>query len=96
MINIKFGKFTDGKFSYAPNPIRVKTEMICNPTYEMYAEHGYKPITYTNIPVKEGFYYTPFYTEREKDILQEWEEHEIIEEPTDADYEAALERLGVK
>ena len=94
MTNRKFGKIVDGKLQYAANPIRTDGEMIANPTDEMYAEYGYKPITYTDTPVREGYYYTPFYTEREDDILQEWEEHE--EEATAEDYEAALERLGVE
>ena len=96
MTDIRYGKIIDGKLWYATNPVRTDGEMIANPTDEMYEEFGYKHVTYTDSPEREGYYYTPFYTEREDDILQEWEEHEIVEEAIATDYESALERLGVQ
>ena len=37
---------------------------------------GYKPITRTIMPTRDGYYYTEKWTETETAIVQEWEEHE--------------------
>ena len=39
-------------------------------------ELGYKPVTRTAMPTREGYYYTEKWTETETAIVQGWEEHE--------------------
>lgn len=58
-------------------------------------ELGYKPIVRIEAPVKDGYYYTEKWTDTGAAIVQEWEEHEMPNEATEADYIASLEELGV-
>lgn len=41
---------------------------------------GYKPLIETPIPVREGYFYSPVYTETETEIIQSWYEEQIIPE----------------
>ena len=80
MINRNYGKLVADVLKYATNPLRMPDgKQIGNPTKEQYLEAGFKPIHYTDMPSKEGYYYTPVYTEADDKIIQSWEEH-IIEE----------------
>lgn len=56
--------------------------VISNPTQEQLTEAGYKPLVTDEMPIKEGFYYIPYYEELEEVIVKKWEEHveEIIDE----------------
>lgn len=49
---------------------------------------GYKPVTRTAIPTREGYYYTEKWTETDTAIVQEWEEHE---QPPATDYTEVLD-----
>ena len=51
-------------------------------------ELGYKPVTRTVMPTREGYYYTAKWTETDTAIVQEWEEHE---QPPATDYTEVLD-----
>lgn len=94
--NYKYGKLENGALVYAPNKLIIDTEQVFNAPAETYKAQGYLPIISTEQPeTKEGFYYSPFYTEDNGAIVQQWEKHEIPDEATEADYINALEDLGV-
>ena len=107
MINRNYCKLTSGYPAYAPSPIvltePIEIDSIIHPAgatlslsgaaESHYAQLGYKPITRTVMPTREGYYYTETWTETDTAIVQGWEEHEQPEdELTDA--VTALETLG--
>ena len=51
-------------------------------------ELGYKPVTRTTMPTRDGYYYTEKWTETDTVIMQEWEEHE---QPPVTDYAEVLD-----
>ena len=75
-----FGKLNDGQLEYAYRPMEINGEWHSNPSEEVLIEQGYKPIEYTEMPVKEGYYYTSKFETRLNKIIQIWEEHKIPEE----------------
>ena len=102
MLNINYAKLIDGYPAYAPNPIvltePIEIDGIIHPAgatlslsgaaESHYAQLGYKPITKTEMPIREGYYYTESWTETDTAIVQEWEENE---KTTDTDYTEVLE-----
>ncbi len=62
---------------------------------EVLMELGYKPVTRTEMPVTEGYYYTETWTDTGEEIVQGWEAHEMPEDPL-IDAVTALETLGYK
>jgi hypothetical protein len=79
MINKNYGKIENGNIKFAKNPLWTQDKMIANPTNEMYIANGYKPIEYTDVPTKDGFYYTSKFIEVENSIVQIWEEHIVLD-----------------
>lgn len=68
-----FAKLIDGEIFIAPNPIIVGDRQIGNPPGEVYAEQGYKPVTYTDPPVVEpGYIAVPGWEETAEAIVQIW------------------------
>lgn len=51
-------------------------------------ELGYKPVTRTTMPTRDGYYSTEKWTETDTAIVQEWEEHE---QPPVTDYTEVLD-----
>lgn len=47
---------------------------------EVYNKIGYLRLERTEAPVKDGFFYVPFYEEENGALLQKWKEHEIPKE----------------
>ena len=47
---------------------------------EIYNAIGYFRFEKTEAPVKDGFFYVPFYEEENGALLQKWKEHEIPKE----------------
>lgn len=76
-ININYAQLKGNTLVYAPNILFDGEVQIINASAEKYAEHGYLPIERTTQPEAEGFYFTPFYTERNGKIVEGWEQHEI-------------------
>ena len=66
-----FGKFTDGKFEFAPNPLRTEEYTIYNPRPEKYIEEGYLEVIELEYPTEDG-YFVKNYVEREGKIYGEW------------------------
>ena len=77
--NYDFGKIENNVFRYAPSPIVAPTNehggLWANDA-TLYLEHGYFPIEVEEMPVKEGYCYTPIYSQGDGKIIQSWEEHE--------------------
>ena len=80
----KYGKIANEEIEYAPRVLIIGDKRIINPTEEHYKQAGYKKIIKTETPVKEGYYYTSKFVDNGDVIVQEWEEHEIVEELTQA------------
>lgn len=81
--NRNFAKLNEGgSLVYAPLPLAVNEENVWTNVPEVYIGQGYYPIVKTEMPEKEGFYYTSYWAIEKKKCVQKWEEHEIIpEEP---------------
>ena len=77
IFNRNYGKIIDGQLEYAYRPMEIKGEWHSNPSEELLLELGYKPIEYTEMPVKEGYYYTSSFEDEGDKIVQVWTEHEI-------------------
>ena len=77
MINRNYGKLINNKLEYAYKPMIINGEWHSNPSDELLIAQGYKPIEYTEMPVKEGYYYTSSFTNEGDKIVQVWTEHEI-------------------
>lgn len=86
---MRYAKLIEGAISFAPNPVLHDGLWYGNPPDEVYKEEGYKPVTYTDMPIApEGYYCEEKWTESENSIIQSWELIEIPPE-TDVDpYEA--------
>lgn len=82
-----------------PNPFKIT---VANPTEEqksILAEmFGWLEMVYTEAPEydTETQYATSYWTEENGKAVQKWEVHDIPEEATTEDYEAALKELGVE
>ena len=102
MLNTNYAKLIGGYPVYAPNlivltePIAIDgiihpagtTLSLSGAVESHYAQLGYKPITRTIMPTREGYYYTEKWTETDTAIVQEWEEHE---QPPVTDYTEVLD-----
>lgn len=107
MLNRYYAKLIDGYPAYAPNPIvltePIEIDGIMHPAgatlslsgaaKSHYVQLGYKPVTRSPVPSKEGFYYTEIWTDNGAEIVQSWVEHEA--QATTQDYIDALAELGV-
>lgn len=107
MINRNFGKLINTYPQYLRLPVQLTEDITINGVVHpagswlstddegAILELGYKPIIRTDAPTKEGYYYTEKWTDTGAAIVQEWEEHEQLNEATEADYIESLEELGV-
>ena len=75
-MNYNYGRFINEKFEYAPRVLIIGDKRIINPTEEHFLQAGYKKIVKTEMPVKEGYYYTSKIVNKGGIPTQEWEEHE--------------------
>jgi len=91
---MEYARLIQGALQDAPNPIRVGGEDIftTDPT-----PYGYKPVLFTDPPEAEGM--EPVFDgweETETAIRQRWRLEPLPDpEADEADYRAALKRLGV-
>ena len=88
MLNTNYGKLVDGYPQYLRLPIRLTLPITIGGVTHPAGAHlstnddaaikelGYKLVTRTAIPTRDGYYYTEKWTETDTDIAQEWEEHE--------------------
>ena len=78
-INKKFGVVnSDGSITYAPIPLPIDGNTWTNNT-EIHEECGYYPVQKTEQPIKEEFYYTPYWVVENEKCVQKWEEHKALE-----------------
>ena len=68
-----YGKLINGYLNEAPKHLDTPDFHVYNPSDELYAEHGYKPVTFTDEPeAPQGYYYESGWTENEDEIIQTW------------------------
>ena len=100
MLNTNYAKLVGGYLEYLRLPVELQSPLIINGVTHPAGAHlstnddaaikelGYKPVTRSPMPSKEGFYYTESWTETDTAIMQEWEEHE---QPSATDYTEVLD-----
>ena len=100
MIKTNYGKLVDGYPQYLHLPICLTEPITVGEVTHPAGAHlstnddtaikelGYKPVTRTAMPTREGYYYTEKWTETDTAIVQEWEEHE---QPPATDYTEVLD-----
>ena len=87
----------DGGLEYAPLPLVINGENVWTNIESEYNKLGFYEIKRTEMPEKEGYYYTDYWELSENKIVQRWEEHENpVYEPTEEEQyaEAAKILLG--
>ena len=86
---MRYAKLINGFPTYAPNPILHNGWRIWNPPPEVYAEEGFKPVTYTEQPEPQGIgWLEETWTETDEVIVQGWSWHEATDEDEISDSEA--------
>lgn len=100
MLNTNYAKLVGGYPEYLRLPVELQSPLIINGVTHPAGAHlstnddaaikelGYKPITRTIMPTREGYYYTEKWTDTGAAIVQEWEEHE---QPPATDYTEVLD-----
>lgn len=100
MLNTNYAKLIGGYPEYLRLPVELKSPLIINGVTHPTGAHlstnddtaikelGYKPVTRTAMPTREGYYYTEKWTDTGAAIVQEWEEHE---QPPATDYTEVLD-----
>lgn len=79
---MKYAKLISStELDYAPHTVTVGNTIYNPYPVELLLADGYKPVTFTPVPEREGYYYTPKYTETTAAIVQCWEEHESEPDP---------------
>ena len=81
-MNRNFAKREDGiSIEFAPSEFDFNgVRYNATNSEEVYNAIGYFRFERTEAPVKDGFYYVPFYEEENGALLQKWKEHEIPKE----------------
>ena len=100
MINTTYAKLTSDYPEYLRLPIQLTAPITIGGATHPAGAHlstnddaaikelGYKPVTRTAMPTREGYYYTEKWTDTGAAIVQEWEEHE---QPPATDYTEVLD-----
>ena len=93
--NYKYAKIKeDGALEYAPLPLVINGKNVWTNIEAEYNKLGFYEIKRTEMPEKEGFYYTDYWELAENKIVQRWEEHEApIPEPTEEEQYAEAARI---
>lgn len=81
-MNRNFAKSEDGiSLEFAPSEFEFNgVRYNATNSEEVYNKIGYLRLERTEAPVKDGFFYVPFYEEENGALLQKWKEHEIPKE----------------
>lgn len=105
MLNKNYAKLVSEHPEYLRLPVELQSPLIINGVTHPVGAHlstnddaaikelGYKPVTRTAMPTRDGYYYTEKWTETDTAIVQSWTEHEA--QATTQDYIDALAELGV-
>ena len=93
--NFKFARINEsGGLEYAPLPLVIDGVNVWTNIEAEYNALGFYEIKRTEMPEKEGFYYTAFWELENNKIVQRWEEHEApIPEPTEEEQYAEAARI---
>ncbi len=93
--NFKFAKIKeDGTLEFPKLPLVIDGKNVWTNIESEYNALGFYEITRTEMPEKEGYYYTDFWELAENKIVQRWEEHEEpIPEPTEEEQYAEAARI---
>ena len=87
MLNTNYAKLVGGYLEYLRLPVELQSPLIINGVTHPAGAHlstnddtairqlGYKPITRTVMPTREGYYYTEKRKKNDRDIVEGWEEH---------------------
>lgn len=76
-----YAKLKDGKLTEInPKKISYQGRTVFNPSPETLVQAGWKPVIYTDAPVTEGYSASPYWTETDTQIVQEWEQTELPKE----------------
>ena len=68
-----YAKLIDGALNIAPKKLPGDGVIVYNPPAEMYLEHGWKPVQYTDAPeAPSGYYYESGWEEQANAIVQTW------------------------
>jgi hypothetical protein len=84
-MNRNFAKSIDGiSLEFAPSEFDYEgVHYNATNNEEIYNAIGYFRFERTEAPIKEGFYFSPFYEVEGNVLVQKWEEHEdVVEEET--------------
>jgi hypothetical protein len=74
-MNENYGKITNSNFDFAPRILAIGNKRIINPKEKHFLQAGYKKIIKTEMPIKDGYFYVPKYTDQGDSIIQEWIEY---------------------
>lgn len=90
--NYKFAKpYGNGGLEFAPSEFDFDgVDYNATNSEEIYNAIGYYRLERTQAPIKEGFYFTPFYEVKDNVLVQKWQEHEEHIEETQS-YEELLD-----
>ena len=100
MLNTNYAKLVGEYPEYLRLPVELKSPLVINGVTHPAGAHlstnddaaikelGYKLVTRTVMPTREGYYYTEKWTDTGAALLQEWEEHE---QPPVTDYTEVLD-----
>ena len=100
MLNTNYAKLVGEYPEYLRLPVELQSPLIINGVTHPAGAHlstnddaaikelGYKPVTRTAMPTREGYYYTEKWTDTGAAIVQEWTEHE---QPPATDYTEVLD-----
>ena len=92
---MKYGKLTEGRLEFAPNPLRLEDKIVFNPPADMLEAEGYKPIVFSEtLPAREGYYMAYNWAEDVTGIYRDWYEV-LMPEPEISDGEYLLKALGL-
>lgn len=93
--NYKFAKLDEsGGLEYAPLPLVINGENVWTNIEAEYNALGFYEIKRTEMPEKEGYYYTDFWELAENKIVQRLEEHENpVPVPTEEEQYAEAARI---
>lgn len=83
-----YAKLENGVLIQAPKmlPSDDGEFIIYNPPAEVYREHGYYPVVFTEMPIPpEGYYYDADWEQEVDSILQIWVLYELPDEVDDAE-----------
>lgn len=88
-MNKSFAKSIDGiSLEFAPSEFDFNgVHYNATNSEEIYNAIGYLRLERTEAPVKEGFYFTPFYETENDVLLEKWEEHKNPPEEVEDSFE---------